>query len=108
MTEIEVFAKPETITNDSKVSGNMSLTDEQKSALIDNDNATSVELNSNEEKELIFEFDKLVDIYAYELYKLSDEALQYKVEYLSSDNNWEVLSDESNNLDNSSKFIYKK
>ena len=105
MTEIEVFAKPETITNDSKVSGNMSLTDEQKSALIDNDNATSVELNSNEEKELIFEFDKLVDIYAYELYKLSDEALQYKVEYLSSDNNWEVLSDESNNLDNSSKYV---
>ena len=105
MTEIEVFAKPETITNDSKVSGNMSLTDEQKSALIDNDNATSVEFNSNEEKELIFEFDKLVDIYAYELYKLSDEALQYKVEYLSSDNNWEVLSDESNNLDNSSKYV---
>ena len=105
MTEIKVFAKPETVTNNSKISGNMPLTAEQKSALIDNNNATSVEFNSNEEKELIFEFDKLVDIYAYELYKLSDEALQYKIEYLSNDNNWEILSDESNNLNDSSKYV---
>ena len=107
MTEIKVFAKPETVTNNSKISGNMPLTAEQKSALIDNDNTTSVEFNSNEVKELIFEFDKLVDIYAYELYKLNDKALQYKVEYLSNDNDWEVLSDESNNLNNGGKYVGK-
>ena len=39
------------------------------------------------------------------MYKLNDKALQYKVEYLSNDNDWEVLSDESNNLNNGGKYV---
>ncbi len=78
----------------------------KKKALVDNDNTTSVEFDSNDEKEIVFAFEKPVDIYAYELYKLSNEALQYKIEYLSvDDSEWSVLIDESNNLKDSKKYV---
>ena len=106
MTEIEVFAKPSNVISDSEISANISLSDEQKKALVDNDNTTSVEFDSNDEKEIVFAFEKPVDIYAYELYKLSNEALQYKIEYLSvDDSEWSVLIDESNNLKDSKKYV---
>lgn len=106
MTEIEVFAKPDSVTKNSTVTANVELTEEQKNALADNDNNTIVKFNSEGEKEITFEFNKLTDIYAYELYKLSQDALQYKVEYLTADTNkWQVLSDQTNNLDNRSKYV---
>ncbi|OCN04503.1 hypothetical protein A4S06_02505 [Erysipelotrichaceae bacterium MTC7] len=107
LSEIEAYTKPESMSETATITSNVDLSADEKAKLVDGNYDTFVNFNQQGETELIFAFEKPVDIYAYELYKDATSALQYKVEYANDAkvDTWEMLDDESNNLSISKKHV---
>lgn len=121
MTEIEVYAKPMNVIKDASVQSNVGLSESDLNRLKDDNPTTGIEVSGETNKEFIFTFDKARDIYAYELFNLGSDALQYKLEYIPyvadtvvtkalmsmqpMNENYVMLQDSTNNVNVSSKYI---
>lgn len=111
MTQIEAYAKPKNIISDVELISNVTLSDDEKKALVDGNESTVVDLNGKkdgEAKEFTFIFDKPKDIYAYELFKTNMGPIQYRVEALPDETigtDWIILEDKMTNVVDAKKYV---
>ncbi|MGG7078820.1 alpha-N-acetylglucosaminidase TIM-barrel domain-containing protein [Clostridium sardiniense] len=94
IAEIKAYSKPENVAINSAITPNV---DGKMNPLVDGDAKTSVSLINGDAKEYVIKLDKKADISAIETIKSSNEALKYKIEYTSDNENWKTIVDKLSN-----------
>lgn len=95
IAQIEVMSKPQNVAYQAKTNGYLTLVDENYD--------TSAHISKGQE--VIIELPQEVDLFAMETYKLSEEALRYKVEYSLDGQRYKPLIDKLTNTNNLEYYL---
>ncbi len=103
VAELEVFDAPNNAAAGSDVIAKVESIDYSK--LIDTDLTSSITLKEKEEKSFVLDLGKEFDLNALEVYKASEGAAQFKVEYLKEDGTFAPIADLNGNVQDKEKML---
>lgn len=105
IAELEVYGVPKNIAGNADIHSNIEGVDLLK--LQDNDITTTASLTGASEKELVYQFDRSYDINALELYKASNGASKFTIEYANNDDNYKRIADYTGNTADKQRALYE-